>query len=158
MSFFTSDRSFTGPPITTARIQKAEKALGRKLPASYLSLLEERNGGVPVRRCFRTSRRTSWANDHIEIEAIRGLSGEWGIDSKSGLGSQDLIEEWGYPDIGIVICHLPSGGHDTIMLDYRVRNAEPSVVYIDEDRSILKLADTFEEFTRGLYTCGADQV
>jgi hypothetical protein len=52
-----------------------------------------------------------------------------------------------------VLTDTPSGGHDTVVLDYR--NAEPgrpSVVYVDEDRIPRKIADSFEEFAEGLTT------
>ena len=65
-----------------------------------------------------------------------------------------MIEEWGYPDIGIAICDCPSAGHDMVFLDYREcgPHGEPGVVHIDQedDYLITPLADTFEEFVRGL--------
>lgn len=144
VAFFTDDETYTGPRLTQKLIRSAEARLGYRLPPAYLALLEERNGGVPIRRCFPATKKTSWAVDRIEIETLCGLGGEWGIDSEDGLGSRDLIAEWGYPNIGIVICETPSAGHDTVMLDYRKCGpaGEPSVVYIDEDRSILGLAAT----------------
>jgi len=32
-----------------------------RLPAGYIDLLLQRNGGTPRRRCFPTSFRTSWS-------------------------------------------------------------------------------------------------
>ena len=91
---------------------------------------------------LQTRFKNSWAPDHIEIQALRGIGGKWGIDSKTGLGSRDLILEWGYPDIGVVICDMPSGGHDTVMLDYSTcgPTGEPAVAYVDEDRIPRQLA------------------
>lgn len=60
-----------------------------------------------------------------------------------------MIAEWGYPEIGIVVCVMPSGGHDAVMLDYRSQG-EPSVVYVDEDREPRRVALNFEEFVAGL--------
>ncbi|WP_156038378.1 SMI1/KNR4 family protein [Actinoalloteichus caeruleus] len=70
------------------------------------------------------------------------------MDSSSGLGSADLIAEWGYPDVGVVICDMPSGGHDVVMLDYSQSGpyGEPSVAYVDEDRIPRTVAGSFEEF------------
>lgn len=157
MAFFEDDDYFTGPPIKDALIRAAETSLGVRLPPSYVELLRERNGGTPVRRCLRMDAPTSWAEDHIEIVGIRGVSGEWGIDSQDGLGSRDMISEWGYPDIGIVVCEMPSGGHDAVMLDYSGCGAdgEPSVVYVDEDRSIRTVARSFSEFLHRLESCEA---
>ncbi len=61
-----------------------------------------------------------------------------------------MIREWGYPNIGIVICDMPSGGHDAVMLDYRDQHVEPAVVYIDEDREPRVIAPDFAGFLEGL--------
>ena len=73
---------------------------------------------------------------------------------KHELGSQFMIDEWGYPEIGVCICNCPSAGHDMIMLDYTncVKNREPEVVHVDQeiDFKITFLAKDFETFIRGL--------
>ena len=65
-----------------------------------------------------------------------------------------MIEEWGYPGLGVVICDCPSAGHDVVMLDYRFcgPEGEPSVVHVDQegDYEITYLAHSFEAFVRGL--------
>jgi hypothetical protein len=155
-TFFEDDEdSFTGPPVSEELVAAAESRLGVVLPRAYVGLLAERNGGVPRRRCFRTPFSTSWATDHFEIRAVLGVGGKWGVDSSSGLGSVDLIAEWGYPAIGVVICNTPSGGHDTVMLDYSASGPdnEPSVAYIDENRVPRIVADTFDEFVAALVPC-----
>jgi hypothetical protein len=126
----------------------AESRLGYRLPASYIELLKEKNGGQPLRASFRTTLAPAWAPDHLEIETFHGVGGENGIDRIS----EYLIQEWGYPNIGIVLCGLPSGGHDVIMLDYSVcgPTGEPSVAYIDDERVVHKLANTFKEFADAL--------
>ena len=150
MAFFTDDTDYSGPPITGDMVRSAEAAVGFRLPRAYLELLHERNGGIPIRCCFPTAARTSWAEDHIKISGLMGIGNEQGIDGE--LGSAYLIQEWGYPNIGIVICDTLSGGHDTIMLDYSACgvDGEPGVVDIDDDRSILPLAATFADFVAGL--------
>ena len=150
--FFEASDFYTGPPLTPALVAAAEAALGVTLPTSYVELLQERNGGVPTRRRFPTPFPTSWAPDHIEIDAILGVAGTWGIDSDSGLGSRDLVREWGYPDIGVVVCSMPSGGHDTVMLDYSGSGpaGPPRVVYVDEDRIPRQLTTTFDDFVANL--------
>lgn len=155
MQFFNDDDYFTGPALTQDMVDRAEAALGFRLPGSYLGILSQKNGGTPLRRCVRMDAPTSWAPDHIEIAGLRGIGGEWGIDSTDGLGSTDMITEWGYPDVGIVICEMPSGGHDAVMLDYSScgPNGEPAVVYIDEDRSVRMIAPTFAEFLSKLEPC-----
>lgn len=76
-----------------------------------------------------------------------------GVDSP--LGSAYLITEWGYPAIGVVLCAMPSGGHDTAMLDYSESgpDGEPAVAYIDEDRIPRREANSFEEVLLRLIVC-----
>jgi hypothetical protein len=153
---FEENDYFTGPPLTDESIRLAETELGYRLPDSYKSLLRQRNGGVPTRRCIRTTFRTSWAPDHFRIDAILGLGGAWGLDSVPG-GSAYMIEEWGYPAIGLVICTTPSAGHDTVMLDYRScgPEGEPAVAYIDEGSPPQVIAANFSEFLDLLEPCTA---
>lgn len=156
MKFFTDDDYYTGPPLTDRMVVEAEAILGVRLPQAYIALLRERNGGTPRRRCFRTPSPTSWAPDHIAIAGLRGIGGDWGIESAGSLGSAAMISEWGYPDIGIIICDMPSAGHDAVMLDYSAcgGQGDPAVVYVDDDRSVLTLAATFAEFRDRLVECG----
>ncbi|MFV0458756.1 MAG: SMI1/KNR4 family protein [Actinomycetales bacterium] len=156
--FFEDDDYYTGPLATPDLIQRAETSLGVQLPAAYRELLSERNGGSPLRRCFMTEFETSWAPDHFEISAVLGVGGDLGVDSAGGQGSADLIREWDYPDVGVVICDTPSGGHDTVMLDYRTcgPSGEPSVVYVDEDRVPREVAPSFEAFVAQLTECPED--
>lgn len=150
---FDESAFFTGPDLTDELISEAENRLGVRLPASYLDLLRRRNGGAPIRSCYPTPFPTSWADDHIDIGAILGLGGPWGIDTPGPLSSAAQIPEWGYPPIGVVICSTPSGGHDTVMLDYSVGGPEPAVVYVDEDRIPRRIAATFDEFLANLTDC-----
>jgi len=141
---------YTSPPVTPEAIAEAERLLGVKLPAAYLRLIRERNGGKLRRQSFLTPFPTSWAPDHIGVRAILGIGGSEGIDHE--LGSRYMVVEWGYPDIGVVFCETPAGGHDAVMLDYRECGAhgEPSVAYIDEDRIPRTIAASFEDFVAGL--------
>ncbi|WP_223633933.1 SMI1/KNR4 family protein [Corallococcus sp. EGB] len=150
MGFFIAEPVGSGPPLTDAMVARAEATLQRRLPPAYVAILRERNGGVPVRRCIRTTAPTSWAPDHIEISTLLGIGFEDGLDGE--LGSAYMVQEWGYPDIGLVICHTPSAGHDTVMLDYSEcgPHGEPRVVYVDEDRSVLILAPDFSSFIHSL--------
>lgn len=141
---FKDSDYYTGPPVTPQVVLAAEDALGLRLPESYLELVRQRNGGEPVKCRFPTPFATSWAPDHFEIRAILGLGGDWGLDAS--LGSSYLIDEWELPNIGIVVCAMPSGGHDAVMLDYRRSSPEPAIAYVDEDRIPRVVAATFGEF------------
>jgi hypothetical protein len=152
---FEDDDYYTGPGLEDSMIARAEADLGVPLPRSYVTLISLRNGGTPQRRCFPTDFPTSWAEDHFEISGIRGIGGEWGIDSSAGMGSVQMIREWEYPNIGVVICDTPSAGQDTVMLDYSDcgPEGEPAVAYVDEDRIPRRVADNFEAFLSQLVSC-----
>ena len=156
IEFFEDDDCFTGPPITPELIQGAETRLGVRLPAAYKNLLSERNGGSPRRRCFMTDFETSWAPGFFEISALLGVGGERGIDGD--MGSDYLVGEWDYPDIGVVICVTAAAGPDTVMLDYRdcEPGDEPSVAYIDEDRVPRTSASSFDGFVSQLVVTPED--
>lgn len=65
-----------------------------------------------------------------------------------------MIDEWGYPAIGVYFGDCPSAGHDMICLDYRKcgPDGKPEVVHVDQewDYKITYLAKDFEAFIRGL--------
>jgi len=147
-------KEYIGPPPSDELIAEVERELGYKLPASYIWLMKRHNGGVPVNTCFPTKTATSWAEGHVAIEGIFGIGREKRYSLCGEFGSKFMIEEWEYPDIGVAICDCPSAGHDMIFLDYREcgPQGEPKVVHIDQeyDYEITPLADTFEEFIRGL--------
>jgi len=67
-----------------------------------------------------------------------------------------MIEEWGYPEIGICFASTPNAGHEMYMLDYREcgKAGIPKVVHVDQegDYEITPIADTFEDFIKGLVT------
>lgn len=141
-------------PFDEAMVQSIEQELGYKLPASYIQLMNTQNGGVPTRTTFPTQENTSWAEDHIAITSISGIGRDKMYSLGGELGSRFMIENWGYPDLGIVICDCPSAGHDVVMLDYRFcgPEGEPCVVHVDQesDYEITYLAPNFEVFIRGL--------
>jgi hypothetical protein len=139
---------------TDELITSIEKEIGGyKLPESYIELMKMHNGGIPAYTCFPTE-ETSWAEDHIAITGIMGIGRTKPYSLCGQLGSNFMIEEWGYPKIGICIADTPSAGHDMIMLDYRLcgKEGEPQVVHVDQeqDYKITFLAETFEMFIESL--------
>ena len=147
-------KEYVGAPATEEQFAEAEKTLGYKLPDSYKWLMKRHNGGAPVNSCHPTDTPTSWAEDNVAITCIFGVDPSKAYSLTGELGSKFMIEEWGYPDIGIAICDCPSAGHDMIFLDYRDcgPDGEPEVVHIDQegDYEITYVADDFESFIRGL--------
>lgn len=152
-SGYALDSYVLGPP-DDGLIASVEEELGYKLPASYITLMKQHNGGVPHNTCFPTNVPTSWADDHVAITGIMGIGRDKSYSLCGDLGSPFMIEEWGYPDIGVVICDCPSAGHDVIMLDYRHcgKDGEPEVIHVDQeaDYEITYLAPDFETFICGL--------
>lgn len=135
-------------------IAEVEEELGYKLPASYVWLMKQHNGGIPTKSVFPASVMPDGARGDIWISDIMGIgrTKTWSLCGE--LGSRHKIEEWGYPDIGVAVCNCPSAGHDMVFLDYRECGAagEPKVVHIDQesDYAITPVADSFEEFIMGL--------
>ena len=141
-------------PFTAEGLAAIEQELGYKLPAAYIALMRTHNGGIPVNTRFPTSEATSWADDHVAITGILGI-GRTKANSLCGeFGSPFMIEEWGYPAIGVYICDCPSAGHDMVLLDYSAcgPQGEPTVAHVDQegDYAVTYLAPDFETFIRGL--------
>ena len=147
-------KNYIEPPPTAEVIRQVEKELGYKLPESYIALMQVQNGGFSKKSAFPTSTPTSWADDHIAIEGFLSIGWDKTYSLCGRMGSRFMIEEWGYPEIGVAICDCPSAGHDMVFLDYREcgPQGEPKVVHIDQedDYYITPLADSFEAFIRGL--------
>lgn len=132
--------------LTDNMIINAEKKLGVKLPSSYIELCRIQNGGYITYDAFPTPVPTGWADDHINVDNIRGIEEE-------GILSNDYyIEEWELPKDILLIC---GDGHTWTALDYRQTKEEPPVIYIDlewgDDIFILELAPNFKTFLDGLF-------
>ncbi|MBW7676921.1 SMI1/KNR4 family protein [Chryseobacterium chendengshani] len=149
-----SSRDYIEDALDQEMIESIEKQLGYKLPDSYIELMKTQNGGLVNKSCFPTDESNSWAEDHIAITGFLGI-GRTKTNSLCGaLGSQFMIDEWGYPAIGVYIADCPSAGHDMILLDYSKcgKDGEPEVVHVDQENDYKKifLAKDFETFIRGL--------
>jgi tetratricopeptide (TPR) repeat protein len=145
---------YTGDPATDEMFAEAEKALGYKLPESYKALMRRRNGGKPTCNFFPLPFASHAEPDEIHISGILGVDPSKRESLLGEFGSRFMIEEWGYPDIGVAVCDCPSAGHDMIFLDYRGcgPEGEPEVVHIDQevDFEITYMAHDFESFILGL--------
>jgi len=145
---------YTDDPLTPEKIALVERELGYKLPAAYIALMRNRNGGAPVRTKHRTAQATSWAEDHIAITGIFAIGNTTRYSLCGEAGNHHWLGEWEYPEIGVYFADCPSAGHDMLCLDYRECGpaGEPSVVHVDQeyDYAITPVAPNFEAFIRGL--------
>jgi hypothetical protein len=147
-------KEYVGAPATDEMFAEAERALGYKLPESYKNLMRRHNGGIPNYDFFLLPFAAHSEPDEIHISGIMGVDPAKRYSLCGRLGSRFMIEEWGYPDIGVAVCDCPSAGHDMIFLDYRRcgPKGEPEVVHIDQegDYRITYLAGDFGSFIFGL--------
>ncbi|HDR3895236.1 SMI1/KNR4 family protein [Bacillus thuringiensis] len=135
-------------PINDELIKKAEEVLNVKLPESYINLLKEQNGGTLRLDTHPTSKPNSWADDHVNVSGLYGIS--FDENESSILESRYLIREWDMPD-NIVL--LSGDGHTWIALDYRNVAENPPVIFIDNEfEEIIELAPNFESFLQNLTT------
>jgi hypothetical protein len=145
--FWGDSTYFTGPPLTDEMVRQAEQRTGYKLPAGYLRLLRVRNGGAPRRHHFHVEGLRGWTGGYLGIDSLRGLGHDfWKINTPDGDS---------YPQIGLIVCDTPSGGHDYVMLDYREcgPKGEPRVVHAVQGgglRGVTVLAPNFAAFVAAL--------
>ena len=149
-----SARDYIGVIPDDEMIDSIEKELGYKLPGSYIQLMKLQNGGLANKSVFPTNEANSWADDHVAITGIMGIGRER-IHSLCGeQGSQFMIDEWGYPAIGVYFADCPSAGHDMVLFDYSNcgKDGEPEIVHVDQENDYKKtfLAKDFETFVRNL--------
>lgn len=144
---------YVSDPPTDELIASVEEELVFKLPTFYIQMMKVHNGGIPQNRCFPIEEAVSGTQDHVTISGILGIGREMRNSLCGGSGSRFVIENGGYPEIGVVICDCPSES-GVVMLDYRSagNDGEPEVVHIDKANhyKITKLAPNFEAFIRGL--------
>lgn len=144
------------PAPTAETVARLERDLGYRIPAAYVELTRNRNGGLP-RKCFHASPcATSYgASDHIEIAEIYaiGQTAPWAL-GREGCNTTFWVQECNYPPIGIYFANCPDQGHQMLALDYRKcgPDGEPAVVLVDEIEGyqLIPLARDFAAFIRGL--------
>ncbi|MGX9134979.1 SMI1/KNR4 family protein [Rummeliibacillus sp. JY-2-4R] len=114
-------------------------------PASFIDLMKQQNGGELNYPYF-----TEYKDALPSIEPIHFEKDDIGI-----LSSKELLEESGLPQELIV---LWTDFHEWVVLDYRIGNEHPSVVYIVENYfteemewEFHKIADTFDVLLNKLF-------
>ena len=142
--------SYIGKPVTDEDIKATEANLGYTLPAAYIELLKNHNGGVVKKNCFIND-----DDDCVYVTGIYGIDRDKKYSLLGEMGNEFWISKVKYPPIGVVVADTISGGHDMIFLDYREcgPSGEPKVVRVDQecDYSMTPLADNFGDFIKSLY-------
>ena len=148
-------RGGQGPVLTDEMVLEAEKELGYKLPDSYIWLLKQRNGGFLKRTDFLLGYELPIVGDRTMMRQLYSIRMDNSFSSIIGAyGTKFLVEDWGYPDIGVAIGVGIFGEHEVFFLDYREcgPQGEPKVSHVDQecDYRITVLAENFEEYIRKL--------
>lgn len=125
------------PEVSNEEIEKVEKLLGVKLPASYVNLMREKNGGTLSYNIFPSKKVE---DDFLMLDYLLGIGMEDGIGE-----TPYMIEEWELPSDIIL---LSGDGHSWVVLDYRNYSGDnPPISFIDvEVNKDIKIANSFEEF------------
>lgn len=112
------------PPLTEGVIRDAEFRLGVRLPASYLTILNQQNGGY-----LRPSRLDGLS------EMVWGIGPHFpSITDEFEWRSSAQTGDWGWsPPNAKLLVPFDGDGHWHLCLDYRDTgpNSEPKVTYID---------------------------
>ena len=87
-------KEYVSEPPSDELIASVEEELGYKLPAAYIWLMKQHNGGIPVNTCYPCDEPTCWADDHVAITGIFGIGREKSCSLCGELGSQFMIDEW----------------------------------------------------------------
>jgi len=146
------DQYVLSPP-TDEQIEAVEEQLVFKLPTFYVNMMKLHNGGVPHYRYFPVSQAENDGKIQVEISNILGIGREKAHSLCGEAGSRVIIEQGGYPEIGVILCECPSES-EVVMLDYRESGnaGEPEVVHVNkaEGYKITWLAPNVETFIQGL--------
>ena len=69
-------KEYVSDPPSDELIASVEEELGYKLPAAYIWLMKQHNGGIPVNTCYPCDEPTCWSDDHVAITGIFGIGRE----------------------------------------------------------------------------------
>jgi len=148
MAEFWGENFYKHPPLTDSMVSAAETLLNRKLPALLIDLLKVQNGGYTKGFAYPMTEKTTWADNHVPLAELFGIVTDPSIKTAQNiLDNQYMVQEWGLPERQIL---LAGEGHWWITLDYR-KGEVPTVRWIDcEYEEDIHIADTFDDFIKGL--------
>ncbi len=118
-------------------LKKIEKSLGFKIPNSYVELMKIKNGDDEYHNI---------GDDMLDMDGFKGIDAL--VEMKY------LIEDWGYPNIGIYFAWTESAGHEALLINYRdcIEKGVPSIWLLDQEGEYGRfLAKDFDEFLNQIY-------
>ncbi len=149
--------SFELDAIEEGMVEKVEKELGYKLPASYIKFMNVQNGGLPAQSIIYADVFLEFREKYLEIQHVMPISDkDDGEDQEDSIvaATKFLVDERGFPPIGIAICTTIMLQDMGIFLDYSEcgNDGEPKVSHVNKVENYKKtvLAENFEEFIRNL--------
>ena len=146
---WSAEFDIINPNVNEELVERTQEILGHQLPASYIKLMTQKNGGYLDGRVIKLPeiipQALSYYSDegYLSIGKIAGINPiPWGLGSISY--SLRMIEEWDLPQDLVL---LDGDGHTWVALDYRSKKVEPSVIFIEsKGNSCIILAEKFEDF------------
>ena len=90
--------SYIGKPVTDKDIKDAETELGYTLPAAYIELLNNHNGGVLNKNCFINN-----DGECVYVTGIYGIDRDKKKSIFGEFGNEFWMSKWEYPPIGVVV-------------------------------------------------------
>ncbi|GAB4164104.1 MAG: hypothetical protein Kow00107_10690 [Planctomycetota bacterium] len=124
----------------------AEHIIGHTLPKEYVELIMEQNGGLLRYNTHASPIPNSWAEDHVPVESIWGISVNGDLCINSAV---EKAEKWRLPK-GIVPFTGDSWG--CVCFDYRCRSrtAPPAIVWAESAEILVPIVADFGSFLEGL--------
>jgi cell wall assembly regulator SMI1 len=129
------------PPADDASLKRLEGQIGLKLPAAYIALLKQINGG------------------HPQLDTFSNDEGEWSVNNFFFVGDDESSGSviWNYRNRwkDVPETFMPfarDGGGNLFCLDLRGDN-HPVIIWLHDstDAGVYKLANSLEEFIDGLH-------
>jgi hypothetical protein len=120
------------PPLTAQAVASAEHQIGYKLPAEYVRLLKEQNGGY-----------IRFSLPEMVHDSIAGIGPHF--PSLTGFDWDECQEHVSFPLQGLV--PFDGDGHWHLCLDYRENSDAPSITHADiECDRESRIADSFADY------------
>lgn len=145
---WSSDFSVPNPEVTDSLIEKVESTLDIKLPDSYIELMREKNGAyleeqlIEVKCNIPEKLQYYVDNNYVSMGSISGI----GLNENNTgciLSTKYMTNEWDLPERLVL---LDGDGHTWVALDYRVREFDPPIIFIETDNySHVEIAKNFSD-------------